>query len=343
MSEIRISFPKKAPLANTPTSLRLLERFSRKLGGPKIWLKNDDLTGFMCSGNKIRKLEYLVADARSQKSNVLISCGGVQSNHCRAVAAVAAQEGMKCELILRDDARLNCEPNGDGNLLLDRLFGADIHLYPINKYISQLDNLFVHHKKICIDRGDIPYAISTGGSDEVGLWGYIDAAYELVNQFENSAINPEAIVCATGSAGTQAGLTVGCWLNQLHTKVFGIAVCDSSEYFLSKIKQDVNGWQTRYQEHIGYCSSIAEEIEINTLDNFIGPGYAKTYPEMIALLQELAKEEGVVLDPVYTGKAFYGMVQEIKNGVFQDMENIVFVHTGGGFGLFPFKNEFKFS
>ncbi|MFL0808925.1 MAG: D-cysteine desulfhydrase family protein [Agarilytica sp.] len=342
--------PPKLSLANLPTPIRPLDRVSTRVGGPRIWLKQDDYTGSLSSGNKIRKLEYLLAEAQAQGCDTVITCGGIQSNHCRATAALCAQLGLHCYLILRGPKSLGkseicyspeqvCEAGSEGNLLLDQLCGAEISIYSPFYYAKHLDALFDNAKGQCDTKGRKSYSIPVGGSNETGLWGYITAAKELQNDFKLHNITPGAVVCASGSGGTQGGLTLGFHLLSSSASVHGVAVCDSGEYFKNKILEDVSAWEAKYLQQ---TSTLTEQLNINTFEGYIGPGYAQAYPELLECIAMLAQEEGVVLDPVYTGKAFYGLIKEIEKGTFSAANDIVFIHTGGIYGLFPFKNEFVF-
>lgn len=329
--------PAKTSLANLPTALQPLNRVSQILGGPRIWLKRDDLTGSALSGNKVRKLEYVVAEALSNGADTLITCGGLQSNHCRATALVAAQLGLKAHLILRGQQEGSA---ADGNLLLDDLAGAQISQYSVADYSKNLTSLFTHWQNHYAQQGRKAWCIPTGASDEIGIWGYIDAYAELAAQLAEQDISPDLVVCATGSGGTQAGLSLGAHLLAGKAKVVGMAVCDSEAYFERKAKQDITLWQQKYGQAACVSAQQATQVQINTIDKYIGPGYAKAYPELLECIRWLAATEGVVLDPIYTGKAFYGLVQEIKSGRWANMKDIVFVHTGGIFGLFPYRDEF---
>lgn len=343
--------PKKLSLAVLPTEFRLLERVSKALGGPNIWIKSDDQTGSVLSGNKVRKLEYLLADAIAQGCDTILTCGGLQSNHCRATAAAAARLGLKCHLLLRgDQARTTTElkqlqpdvfPQGyEGNLLLDTLCGAEVSVFSAGYYAKHLENEFARLSRDYAEQGYKCYAIPTGGSNGTGLWGYVDALEEIRNDCGSHNIVPDAIVCASGSGGTQGGLTLGAHLFEWDVQVYGMAVCDSEAYFNNKVREDIDEWQRLFPSSSVSSPDLTSEVTTNTIDAYIGPGYAKGYPELFDCIQWLAKNEGVVLDPVYTGKAFYGVVQEIKSGRFQGMSNIVFVHTGGIYGVFPYRDAF---
>ena len=324
--KLMISTPDKLDLAQTPTPFYPLERLTAHLGGPRIWIKRDDLTGAATSGNKIRKLEFLLADALAQGCDTIITSGGVQSNHCRAVALLGAQLGLKVHLLLRSDS----EPKTVGNLLLDHLAGATISHYSV-KAFKRLDRLFEQWQDHYQQQGSKAYAIPTGGSNGTGIWGYIDAAKELADDFAGHNLKPQAIVHATGSGGTQAGLMLGCHLHGIDSPVKAYAVCDSSAYFADKISADLKDWQERYPSDIDISA-----LKADTSDRYIGPGYGQADPEVFEFIKQLAAMEGILLDPVYTGKAFYGLVKDIKQGKYArgDNSDIVFVHTGGLFGLF---------
>ncbi len=325
-----VNFPQRLSLAQLPTPFAKLSRLSDKYG-VNIWIKRDDLTGCALSGNKIRKLEFTLAKARSAGCDTLITCGGLQSNHCRATALLGAQLGMEVHLVLRGE--LNPQLPKDGNLLLDELAGAHIHCFPVKQFTSGLENLLQEQADKLVSEGKAPFIIPTGASDGIGVWGYLNACLELKGDFQRENVQPQAIVCATGSGGTQAGLTLGNSLFDLNTKVVGMAVCDSEAWFQSKVRDDIRLWQKE-----GGCVIDVESLDIVVNDRYIGRGYAKAGAEIFDCIREVASLEGIVLDPVYTAKAFYGMLQEIKKGTWIPGSDIVFIHTGGIFGLFPQRN-----
>jgi len=323
-----IRFPEKLNLAQTPTPLQLLSRLSAEVG-KRIWVKRDDMTGCAISGNKVRKLEFVLAQALVEGADTLITCGGLQSNHCRATAILGAQLGLKVHLILRGDPPTAL----DGNLLLDSLAGAEINCYPLSEY-RNLPKLFDYWANHYRQQGRTSFLIPTGASDGIGCWGYIHGTTELAEQLQSEGINPDAIVCATGSGGTQAGLTLGCELNKLDIPVVGFAVCDDAGYFQHKVLEDMRDWQRRYQLPLD-----VEQLRLHVNDQYIGPGYAKATTEVFSTIRHLAALEGLLLDPVYSGKAFHGMLQEIEHGQFQGARELVFIHTGGLFGLFAQRDE----
>ena len=321
-----LQYPRRISLAQTPTPLQYLERASERWGsGHRLWVKRDDMTGCTLSGNKVRKLEFITAHALDNGYDTLITCGGLQSNHCRATAFAGAQVGLAVHLLLRGEA----PPDPEGNLLLDKLAGASINMYPKQQYVAEIEALFIHWEQHYATLGRKALMVPTGGSDGIGAWGYIAACEELVRDFSDHGIPQAHIVTASGSGGTQAGLTLGAVLHELPATVWGINVCDDEQYFLDKVAADALDWRERYPD-------VPEaDIQAHVIDGYVGQGYGIASDEVFGLIAELAALEGLVLDPVYTGKAFSGLLAEIAAGRFAGIRDIVFVHTGGIFGLFP--------
>jgi len=330
---MELPFPPRIPLAQTPTPFQPLERISERYGrGHRLWVKRDDLTGAALSGNKLRKLEFVTAAARERGCDVLITCGGVQSNHCRTTALVGAQLGFGVHLILRGEAPAAI----DGNLLLDHLAGAEISHYPRRRYLRELDRLMAHWVDHYAARGRRALAIPTGASDGLGIWGYLAATGEIAGDLSAAGIEAAHLVCATGSGGTQAGLTLGAALWELPISVWGVNVCDDEAWFLNKIARDIADWRARYR------LAIPAAVEPRVIDGYVGPGYARAGREVFETIALAARLEGLILDPVYTGKAFHAMLKEIEAGRFEGERDIVFLHTGGIFGLFPQRGQFDF-
>ncbi|OUS04847.1 D-cysteine desulfhydrase [Gammaproteobacteria bacterium 54_18_T64] len=344
-----IHYPDSLALAQLPTPLQPLDRLSAQFSGPRIWVKRDDLTDCALSGNKIRKLEFTLARALAQGCDTLITCGGVQSNHCRATAILGARLGLKVHLILRDeesgDEELGGEKRGDGrqatvpdgNLLLDYLSAAEISIYSKAEFQTRQNELFEHWSQHYAAQGRKAYLIPTGASDGTGIWGYVRCVEELIGDFKQAEIQPTHILHATGSGGTQAGLSLGCALHRLDAQVLGIAVCDNAAYFQRKVKADIDHWQRRYE-----IPALPANLSVKVNDDFIGPGYSQAGPEVFATIKKIAALEGLLLDPVYTGKAFHGMLRLIEQGYFKQSNDIVFVHTGGLFGLFAQRQQLSF-
>jgi D-cysteine desulfhydrase len=282
------------------------------------------------SGNKIRKLEFTLAEAQARCADTLITCGGLQSNHCRATALLGAKLGFAVELVLRG------VPGGlpEGNLFLDALAGATVHGFPVERYQRELPALLESVAAAVRSQGGSPFLIPTGASDGIGVWGYVNAAAELQSDFRAAGIQPRHVVVATGSGGTQAGLTAGFACLGEEISVHGVAVCDDAEYFRNKVLADLGEWVVRYGVDLDL-----EQLQISTLDGYIGPGYGKAQPEVLDTIRRIARLEGLLLDPVYTGKAFHGLLTELAAGRLSEAPDIVFVHTGGIFGLFAQRAE----
>ncbi len=328
-----LAYPRRLELARTPTPLQPLRRATERWGcGRRLWVKRDDLTGCVLSGNKVRKLEFIAAHAQDHGYDTLITCGGLQSNHCRATAFVGAMLGFRVHLILRGHRPSRVE----GNHLLDRLAGAEVSCYPPQQYKAELPELFRQWESHYLAQGRKPLLIPTGGSDGIGAWGYLRAAEELAGDFAAAGIERAHLVTATGSGGTQTGLTLGAALHRLPATVWGVNVCDDEAWFLAKVAEDAADWTRRYPD------VPAVEPEPRVLDGYVGEGYARAGPEIFRLIAELARLEGLVLDPVYTGKAFHGMLEELRRGRFDDCRDLVFLHTGGIFGVFPQADGFAF-
>jgi len=306
--------------------LHLLPRASARWGGGKrIWIKRDDLTGSALTGNKVRKLEFIAAHAQAEGLSTLVTCGGVQSNHCRATALVAAQLGLGCHLVLRADGD---SVSTTGNFLMDQMAGASYEILPSLGWGRGVKEAFSRVAASCLKAGRPALLIPTGGSDSLGVWGYIAAAEELRGDLIQAGIDRATVVLATGSAGTQTGLTAGAVLHELPVTVVGYAVCDDAEWFNARICADWRASVTRWPQ----LPDIA--LAPITRDHSVGPGYGKAEPAIYELIIELTRLEGIPLDPVYTGKAFHGLITDIEAGHYDDVDDIIFVHTGGVFGLF---------
>lgn len=325
-----LAFPHRLKLSQTPSPLQPLDRISEISGGPRIWAKRDDLTGCLLTGNKVRKLEFVLARAQQQGCDTLITCGGLQSNHCRATALLGAQLGMKVCLILRGEA----SGAADGNYLFSQLAGAEIQCYPASEYQAHLDQLLESKAAECIAQGRKPWIIPTGASDATGIWGYIAASQELAEDYRFHDITPDWVVSATGSGGTLAGLHFGQHFFSPQVRALGMAVCDDAEHFRSKVARDIAAMCETYG-----ITQPPDLDKVQVIDDYVGAGYAEASREIYQTIALLARTEGLVLDPVYTGKAFYGMLEQIRRGWFAACSDIVFVHTGGVFGLFPYREN----
>lgn len=314
--------PPQVDLGFFPTPLHSLPRLSELLDGPEIWIKRDDQTGLATGGNKTRKLRLLVADALAQGADTLITAGAVQSNHCRQTAAAAAQMGLKCHLVLRGAP--SDIPNG--NLLLDLLLGARVH-YVRDKTASQARMSALDEE--LREQGHRPYLIPYGGSNALGAAAYALAVQELQAQMEG--VTFDAIVFATSSGGTQAGLIAGARLFGLNTAIVGISVDEPAEVLAPRVAR----LASEALALLGEPGEIsADEVEVD--DRFRGGGYAVVGDLEREAIRTLARAEGILLDPVYTGRAFGGLLSLIREGRWGKGQRVLFWHTGGIPALFAF-------
>jgi D-cysteine desulfhydrase len=326
----RLPYPRKISLARGGTPLEPLPRTSAALG-VEVLVKRDDLTGAELSGNKVRKLEFLLAEALDQGADTVITCGGEQSNHCRATALAAARAGLASRVVLRTDDPASPPPT-TGNILLDRLAGAAV------RWISRPDwarrNAIMEEEAEAVRAaGGRPYIIPEGGSNAMGSWGYVACAAELADDLAVHPQRPTTIVFACGSGGTAAGLMLGARLVGLDArgvKVAAVNVCDDRAYFTRVIERIAGEMSARWELAVTLGAA-----DIDIVDGHVGRGYAKSRPEELETLRDVCRRDGLVLDPVYTGKAFHGVVTELARDRGRFGERIVFVHTGGIFGLFP--------
>ncbi|MBX9976414.1 D-cysteine desulfhydrase [Cytobacillus firmus] len=309
----------------TFTPIEELDHLSEVLGGPSIYMKRDDLLGLTAGGNKTRKLEFLVADALDKGADTLITCGGIQSNHCRLTLAAAVKEKMKCILVL-EEGLTNSEPDFNGNYFLYHLLGAEKV-----KVVPNGTDLMEEMQKIAqvvTDEGHKPYIIPVGGSNVIGATGYAACAQEILTQTFDQGVNINAVVCVSGSGGMHAGLVAGFYGNQSKIPVIGINVSRGKAEQEEKVFQLVKDSSA----HLGIPSTPREAVIC--YDEYVGPGYALPTPEMVEAVKLMARTEGILLDPVYTGKAAAGLIDLIQKGFFKKDDNILFVHSGGASSLY---------
>lgn len=316
---------KPLPLALVPTPLEPYPRLGDPVG-IDLHVKRDDLTGAALSGNKVRKLGYLLAEAEAQGADMVLTCGAVTSNHARATAVAAASRGLDCFLLLR--GRRPARPNG--NLLIDRLVGADVEFIDRSAW-RQRNELLARYAEGARKRGRRPYVIPEGGSNAVGSLGYVAAARELLEQAEHLGLHVRHVVHATGSGGTTAGLAWGfARLGRNDIDVVGIAVCDDEGYFDRVVRRILD---EAGQRGLATADEVAS-ARWRIVDTWKGIGYAKTTPEEIAAHRKVASLTGLIVDPVYTGKALRGLLGEAREGRLGREGATVFLHTGGLFGWF---------
>ena len=307
-------------LATLPTPLCKLENISRLLG-KNIYIKRDDMTGVALGGNKVRKLEYLLADAKAKGVDVVFTTGGAQSNHAMLTAACALRMGMEPVLVLKKRGVSDCK----GNLLLNSLMGVEVHMVDSDSYkdvYAEMDRLAAEREA----RGQVTYKIPVGGSVAIGSLGYVNCVKEISEQCAAMGMKPDRIVCTTGSGGTHAGTALGARIYLPGTKVTGMMVDDSD------FRRIVPNLMRGTAELLEYDEPILdEEVELRAA---FGAGYAIPSEAGNAAIRLLARNEGIFIDPVYTGKAFGEFLKMAEEGAFDGEENILFLHTGGAGGLF---------
>jgi D-cysteine desulfhydrase len=312
-----------------PTPIEPLTRLGAQLGGPEIWIKRDDLLGLASGGNKTRKLEFLVADALAQGADTLITVGAVQSNHCRLTLAAAAKEGLRCRLLLEERVPGSYDPKGTGNNLLFDLLGAEvIRLLPPG---ADLNAELQAEAAAVAAEGRRGYAIPGGGSNPLGALGYVGCAEEILAQTFDMGLPLDAIVCASGSAGTHAGLLVGLLGADAGVPLTGINVRRPR----AEQEGNVHGLAVRTAELLQVSAPVPREAVV-ALDDWVGLGYSIPTPEMVEAVRMLARLEGVLLDPVYTGKAMAGLIGLIRRGEWSAGQRVLFVHTGGSPALYAY-------
>jgi D-cysteine desulfhydrase family pyridoxal phosphate-dependent enzyme len=305
--------------AHLPTPVESLPKLSRELGITSIMIKRDDQTGLAFGGNKTRKLEYLLGDAEERGARTLITRGAAQSNHCRQTAAAAARHGFDCCLVLTGE-----NPNQlNGNLLLDKILGARL----VWSRDQDPEKVLETEYKNLQDQGKDPYLIPYGGSNEIGVFAYVEAMRELLDQ----ETNLDRIILATSSGGTQAGICLGAAIHGFDGEITGISVDLKSSTIQSKVASLVN--QT--SRWLGTKNRSSEQ-EIHVVDEFLGEGYGIVGQLELDAIQTFAKLEGILLDPVYTGRAAGGMIELIRKGMIKETERVLFWHTGGTPSLFAY-------
>jgi D-cysteine desulfhydrase len=313
------------------TPIEKLERLSALLGGPDIYIKRDDLLGLAGGGNKTRKLEFLVADALARGADTLVTCGAVQSNHCRLTLAAAVKEGLKCRLVLEERVPNSYDPDASGNNFLFRLLGVEA----VTVVRTGVD-LAAEMQKVADEvaaLGRKAYVIPGGGSNPIGALGYVSCAEEILAQTHDLGLRLDHIVCASGSTGTHAGLICGLVGNNSHLPLTGINVRrtrQEQESNVHKLAQETAAL-------LGIPGGIPREA-ITALGDWVGPGYSLPTPEMIDAVRMLARVEGILLDPVYTGKAMAGLIALVRRGTFKAGQRVLFVHTGGAPALYAYQS-----
>jgi L-cysteate sulfo-lyase len=337
----KISALPRKDLIHRPTPMRRLDRLTRELGGPELWIKRDDLTGLAFGGNKSRKLEFIIADAISREAGVIVTWASLQSNWCLQTAAAARRYGLKPILLLFNTSAL--PPDHDGNLLLDRILDADIRIHEAEKgkivSLEYVSAILEEVAKEVRESGHTPYVVSIGGSmtgwsmtRPLGAIAYLEAFIETVEQTKAAAAGLSHIVHATGSGSTQAGLALGAKSMDESVRVIGISVSESRELLVPIVKKI--GRETA--DALGIGAELTDN-DIVIMDEYVKGGYGTVDKDTAEAIRLLFKTEGIVLDPVYTGKAMAALLDLIRKGYFQKEDRVVFVHSGGTPALFPYR------
>lgn len=320
-------FP-RVKLCHAPTPLEKMGNLTKLLGGPTLWIKRDDCTGIATGGNKVRKLEFLMGEALAQGATHIVTQGAVQSNHVRQTAAVAAKLGLKCTAILEHRILTNDQDYlQGGNVLFDHLMGINIEYRPGG---TDMQAAIEEVGARLAGDGETPYLIPGGGSNPVGALGYVSVALELLNQANEMDLKIDRIVHATGSAGTQAGLVAGMVALNASIPVLGIGVRQPKD----RQESNVHKLAEATSKLMGGPLIPREAVEANC--DYVGEGYGIPTPGMAEAVMLLARNEGIFLDPVYSGKGMAGLIDLVRKKTFADSENIVFLHTGGQVGLFGY-------
>lgn len=323
---MKIKFPERVELAALPTPIQKMDRLSKYLSGPDLYIKRDDLTGLATGGNKTRKLELLVADAIRQGCDHLVTMGTAQSNHCRQTAAAAARYGLGCSLVLSDQA----PSQSLGNLLLDELLGAHIYWTNGRSRPETMEAVLGELRTM----GRTPYPIPVGGSNVIGCAGYVLAMREYLQQAAAAQINNDFIILSSSSGGTQAGLVLGAELFGYGGHILGISAAHPAD----SLKTQVAALITATAAHLGLnTTALADKVDVN--DDYVADGYAKIGEPEREAIQLTAQKEGILLDPVYTAKAMAGVIDLIRWGAFSRGQSILFWHTGGTASLSAFANR----
>lgn len=326
-------FP-RVRITHGPTPLEFMPRLTEALGGPNLYIKRDDCTGLATGGNKTRKLEFLIADALKHGADTIITQGATQSNHARQTVAIAAKTGLKCEILLED--RTGSKEDNykhSGNVFLDHLYGANVRELPGG---TDMNAAMADLAETLRGKGRKPYIIPGGGSNPIGALGYVVCALEMVDQFNTQGLDVSCVVHATGSAGTQAGLVVGLEGSRSRIPVLGIGVRAPKE----AQETSVYNLATKTAELLGVPGAVARE-SVRANCDYVGSGYGIPTPGMVEAVTMMARLEGILLDPVYSGKGMAGLIDLCRKGNFKKGDNVVFVHTGGSVALFGYMNAFE--
>ncbi|WP_372697331.1 D-cysteine desulfhydrase [Arthrobacter sp. JSM 101049] len=314
------------------TPIEFLPNLTRELGGPRIHIKRDDLLGLTSGGNKTRKLEFLMADALAQGADTIVTTGAVQSNHCRLTLSAAVKEGLKCRLLIEERVEGSYKEEASGNNLLYHLLGAE-SITPVPGGTDLMAGMQDIAEQVRAD-GGTPYIVPGGGSNALGALGYVACAEEILSQAFESGLQIDHVVCSSGSGGTHSGLVAGLHGNQSGIPVTGISVRAAKEPQEAKILDLAN--QT---SQLAGAELEVPSDHVTVRDEFVGPGYSLPTREMTDAIQLFARTEGILLDPVYTGKTAAGLIGMIQEGAFDKDNDVLFIHTGGSPAIYAYPQE----
>lgn len=327
-------FPKRGYLQG-PTPIETIPNFARAIGSNvNLYIKRDDLLPGCAGGNKTRKLDFCIADAMEEGADTIITCGAVQSNHCRLTLSWAVKEGMDCHLVLEERVKGSYHPDSSGNNFLFKLMGVkSITVVPAGS------DMMAEMEKVASKlqtSGKKPYIVPGGASNSIGALGYVNCAQEIQQQLFDLDLMINHMVVPSGSAGTHAGVVVGMVGNNIGIPVSGINV--------SRTKVDQEAIVLKLAQETAQKTGVAQSIkadDITCFDGYVGPGYSIPTPEMVEAVRLLARTEGILLDPVYSGKAMAGLIDLIRQGHFNNGDNVLFLHTGGSPALYAYLNTFE--
>ncbi|MFT4609105.1 MAG: L-cysteate sulfo-lyase [Cellvibrionaceae bacterium] len=322
----------RVKLAHLPTPLEPMKNLSKTLGGPNIWIKRDDCTGLSSGGNKTRKLEFLMGDAIEKGADTIVTQGATQTNHGRQTAAACQVLGLECHILL--ERRATVDDFGEdyekqGNVLINELYGAHLSFYEGGENMNALGQQYADDLS---KQGKKAYFIPGGGSNAIGALGYVDCASELVRQADEMRLRIDHLTHGTGSSGTQAGLVAGMRCGGSNIPVMGVSVKAPHDVQLANVYKTA----CATAELLGLPGAILES-DILVDDRFTGPGYGFPDEGTLEAIKLCARNESILLDPVYSGKGMAGLIGMIREGYYKKDENVVFLHTGGSFALFAYQ------
>ncbi len=333
LAAARIDFDRfpRVSLCHRPTPIEAMPRLTEYLGGPQLFVKRDDCTGLATGGNKTRKLEFLIGEAVQENADILVTQGAVQSNHVRQTAAAAGRMGMKCHVLLERRVPGQAPAYEDtGNVFLDKLFGVTHEFRPAGLDMNAEAREVAERLR---GQGHRPYFIPGGGSNEIGALGYASCAQEIVDQCEQAGQHFHWLVMGTGSTGTQAGLVAGFHMLGYDLPVMGISVRQPRDRQMIA----VHTLTQRTLTTLGGPRIAPSQIHVD--DGYVGEGYGIPAPSTLEAIAVTARQEGILLDPVYSGKGMAGLIGLVREGVFKPEDNVLFLHTGGSTALFAYENQ----